>query len=253
MLISQFRLITFDFTNTLLKFKIGPGQQYGEIGALYGISCNHKTLANNFKNNFYKMSKEHPMYGRNTGLGWENWWKILVKESFKSCDLNIEDKKLDDVASHLINMYKTSKVWQLTDGANGLLSYIRSKGIPMGVISNYDPRLSSTLTNTKLRHYFQFVLTSYEIGFEKPDPNIFLEAMAKANIRGLQPIECLHIGDQKCLDYDGARKCGWNAILINADKKKYPDISDNCIFNSLFDLHLHFMETSKEPLSSQKF
>lgn len=50
--LGRFRLITFDVTNTLLKFRSSPGRQYGEIGALFGVLCNNDSLAQSFKHNW---------------------------------------------------------------------------------------------------------------------------------------------------------------------------------------------------------
>ncbi|CAG9855691.1 unnamed protein product [Phyllotreta striolata] len=257
MLLSRLRLVTFDITGTLLKFKLTPGQQYGEISALYGINCDGNELSKHFKEHWHRMSLVHPNFGRDTGLGWEEWWRTLVKKTFKDTRANVDEKKLDEVAFHLIELYKVSTCWQLCDGVSGLLSYIRSKNIPMGVISNFDPRLHVTLTNIKLRHFFHFILTSYEAGFEKPDPKIFQEAMARSKLEGLKPEECLHIGDQVCYDYIGAKNSGWQAVIISDTeisslKKNNPEIEPSHVFDSLFGLHKHFIQTSKEDIFSQK-
>lgn len=90
-------------------------------------------------------------------------WKTVVKETFKSSKFRFDDEKLEKVASHLVEMYKTSACWQHCYGVPGILSYIRSKNIPMGIVSNFDPRLEAILMNMKLKHYFQFVITSYEV------------------------------------------------------------------------------------------
>ncbi|KAJ8969007.1 hypothetical protein NQ314_001978 [Rhamnusium bicolor] len=206
MIISRLRLITFDVTDTLLKFRISPGQQYSEIGALYGVLCDNKSLSANFKAHWRKMNEEHPNFGLYTGLGWEHWWKTIVKGTFKDSTFDVDDKKLDAIAQHLIEVYQTSTCWEQCHGVPELLSYLRGKGIPMGIISNFDPRLSTTLLNTKLRHYFQFVLTSYEVGIEKPHPKIFEEAMDVSKVKNLKPEECLHVGDTTLLDYCGAKK-----------------------------------------------
>ncbi|KAJ8932269.1 hypothetical protein NQ318_009223 [Aromia moschata] len=250
------RLITFDVTNTLLKFRSAPGKQYGEVGALYGILCDNNALGKNFKAHWRKMNVEHPNFGLYTGLGWEHWWKMVVKGTFNDSKINVEDEKLDAVASHLIEVYKTSTCWQQGYGVSGLLSYLRNKGIPMGIISNFDPRLSTTLVNTKLRHYFQFVITSYEIGIEKPNPKIFEEAMHISKLWNLRPQECLHIGDTVMLDYHGARNSSWHGLLVN-DKDadhlttKYPDLDREHLFANLYDVHKHFLENSDEKLRAQ--
>lgn len=255
MIIPRLRLITFDVTDTLLKFRSAPGHQYGEIAAKYGIVCDKNILSANFKAHWRKMNQEHPNFGLYSGLGWEHWWKMIVKGTFGDSNLNLDKEKLDSVALHLIEIYKTSTCWQQCYGVSELLSYIRSRGIPIGIISNFDPRLSTTLVNTKIRHYFQFVLTSYEVGVEKPDPQIFQEAMKSSKLKNLKPEECLHIGDKTSLDYLGARNSGWHgAVIIDKSpellKEQYPDIDPNHLFKDLYHLQKYFMDNIKEKLST---
>lgn len=51
--LKRFRLITFDVTDTLIKFRTAPGKQYGEIGALFGVSQDdHHDLVSSFKHNW---------------------------------------------------------------------------------------------------------------------------------------------------------------------------------------------------------
>lgn len=127
----------------------------------------------------------------------------------------------------------------------------------MGVISNSDPRLNQLMENVKLKHYFQFILTSYEFGAEKPDNTIFQEAMSVSKIPDLKPHECLHIGDKPLLDYEGAKSCGWQALVVNNDPKsennvtEFSNVNKEHLFASLYDLHKYFIESSNEELSQQ--
>lgn len=51
--LSRFRLITFDVTDTLIKFRTAPAKQYGEIGALFGVTNqDDNELIRNFQNNW---------------------------------------------------------------------------------------------------------------------------------------------------------------------------------------------------------
>ncbi|KAF7277059.1 hypothetical protein GWI33_008565, partial [Rhynchophorus ferrugineus] len=70
--LSKLRLVTFDVTGTLLRLRTAPGQQYGEIGAMYGIVADNNMLNRNFKEQFIRMNAEHPNYGLKSGIGWEN-------------------------------------------------------------------------------------------------------------------------------------------------------------------------------------
>ncbi|KAL1517087.1 hypothetical protein ABEB36_000896 [Hypothenemus hampei] len=252
--LSKVRLVTFDVTGTLLKLRTTPGQQYGEIGAMYGIVADNNILTRNWKGQYQKMAMEHPNYGLNS-VGWEVWWKTIVKETFKSSKFRFDEEKLEKIACHLLEMYKTSACWQHCYGIPGILSYIRSKKIPMGIISNYDPRLHAILINTKLNHYFQFVLTSYEVGIEKPDKGIFDYAIQKSEISHLKPEECLHIGDSPSMDYVGARNAGWNAFLItendqNSLKSKIPDLDPDHCFGSAYQLHISLLKKSGDKLAT---
>lgn len=120
-----------------------------------------------------------------------------------------------------------------------------------GVISNFDPRLSATLHNTKLKQYFKFVITSYEVGFEKPHPKIYEEAMKSSRLSDLKPEECLHVGNTVLTDYYGALDSNWNAALIHERppeklKEKYPRVDPKDVFPNLEDLQKLLMKNHGE-------
>lgn len=243
-------------TNTLLKFRSEPGRQYGEIGAMYGVLCDKADLFRSFKAHYIKMNNEHPNFGLKTGLGWEKWWKMVVSGTFRDSKFDVEEKKLDAISTHLIDVYKTSACWQHCYGAQGLLSYLRNKNIPLGCISNFDARLSTILENNKLKHFFKFVVPSYEVGFEKPDPRIFEEAMKLSGLKNLKADQCLHIGNSVTFDYDGALNSGWNPLLIHDRsteqlKETYPQLDTNLIFRSLYEYHKELLMKNEPQMISK--
>lgn len=89
------RLITFDVTDTLLMTNLE--KHYAEIGSQHGLSIDPHKLARSFKNNFRKLSLEHPVYGKHTGIGWKNWWRQIVHNIFKEQHNYISDATLDKV------------------------------------------------------------------------------------------------------------------------------------------------------------
>lgn len=89
------RLVTFDVTGTLLMTKVE--EHYSEIGSQYGLFVEPKKLARSFKSNFTQLSKEHPIYGKHTGLGWENWWRIIVHNVFRDQHASVSKNQLDKV------------------------------------------------------------------------------------------------------------------------------------------------------------
>jgi REG-2-like HAD superfamily hydrolase len=154
------------------------------------------------------MHRIHPNFGLKTKIGYEEWWKQLLEGTFSDNEENkISDEKLTKMTNYLLEIYKTTTCWSLCYGALDFLNYLKlqqqfesqaGKNEPhfrMGVISNFDDRLDVLLRNMKINHYFEFVLSSYRAGFEKPDQEIFKEAMKQSGLKDLKPSECLHIGD----------------------------------------------------------
>ncbi|KOC67469.1 Rhythmically expressed gene 2 protein [Habropoda laboriosa] len=236
------RLITFDVTGTLLMTKLE--EYYAEIGSQHGLSVDSRKLARSFKNNFHRLSLEHPIYGKHTGIGWENWWRQIVHNVFKDQHSSVSDATLDKVANNLISCYGTSMCWHKYPGTIELLEYLQKRGLILGVISNFDERLEAILEDTRIRFYFSFVLTSYDFGVEKPDTSIFDEALrlTKEQHRiDVAPQEAIHIGDSVNNDYIGAKNSNWNALLIQHDsdttsEKKVPTED---VFRNLRDLRIH--------------
>jgi FMN phosphatase YigB (HAD superfamily) len=56
------------------------------------------------------------------------------------------------------------------------------------------------------------VVTSQEVGFNKPQPEIFLAALKQA---GVKPPEAVYVGDQHQIDVVGARGAGMLGILLD--------------------------------------
>lgn len=219
MCLKHVKLITFDVTNTLLKFKVPPWNQYGKVAREHGFTGDDNELAKRFVYKYRTMWKEYPNFGKGTHIGWEEWWIHVVKYTL-SGQLP-ENADLDGISTHLINEYKTAKLWQTVEGGVNLLQLIKRKHIIAGVISNFDPRLYEILHNINLIKHFDFIVTSYECGYSKPDKNIFECAIKKCN-EHITPDQCLHIGDDVVKDYRGAKNAGWHALLIGDDKRSGP-------------------------------
>lgn len=63
-----------------------------------------------------------------------------------------------------------------------------------------------------LEPYLNFIVTSKEVGANKPEPAIFLAALERA---GVDASEAVYIGDQYETDVIGARGVGIKPILID--------------------------------------
>ncbi|CAH0716354.1 unnamed protein product, partial [Brenthis ino] len=175
------------------------------------------------------MSNEYPNFGKNT-ISWEQWWSRIIEMTFRG---ELDNENINKVSRKLIEDYKTTTCWLKAEGADDLICSLKKSGITIGVISNFDPRLKDVLFNLGMSSWFEFVLTSYEVGISKPDKKIFELAEARCKTKVLSS-QCLHIGDDIKNDFDGAQAAGWQALLLideaNADlqtpKKRYSSLTD---------------------------
>ena len=97
-----------------------------------------------------------------------------------------------------------------------ILETLKKRGVVLGVISNWDSRLISTLENIGIARFFDFILPSAVVGSAKPDKKIFEEALRRS---GVAPHEACHIGDEMRTDVTGAEGVGIHPILLDRDKR----------------------------------
>lgn len=99
-----------------------------------------------------------------------------------------------------------------TEGIREFLRYLKNKGIRTGVISNicYAPSVVAERINRLLpENTFEFIITSSNFMFRKPNKRIFDLALEKAE---LQPDEVWYIGDQYECDVKGALNAGLQPV-----------------------------------------
>lgn len=92
------------------------------------------------------------------------------------------------------------------------LTKLKSRGLILGLITNLGREVTVTCDKIGLTPHFNFLLSSREVGAEKPDPAIFLAALERA---GVQPAEAIHVGDQYLSDVKGARGVGIQPLLLD--------------------------------------
>lgn len=100
----------------------------------------------------------------------------------------------------------------LFDDVTPALTDLKSRGLILGLISNIDRNITPLLDNLGLSSLLQVVVTSRDSGFNKPQPEIFHEALRQA---GVQALESMYVGDQYQMDIVGASKAGLKGVLLD--------------------------------------
>lgn len=102
--------------------------------------------------------------------------------------------------------------WRAYADVAPALVRLRARGCRLGIISNWDMRLSGLLGGLGLGEMLDTVVSSAEVGLHKPDPRIFELACERL---GVAPEEAAHVGDHVYADVLGARAVGMTPVLID--------------------------------------
>lgn len=130
------------------------------------------------------------------------------------------DEKL--VLGMLGKMQQFKMKMVLFDDVAPALSDLRDRGLILGLISNVEHDITSTLNELGLPSWLDIVVTS-DCGFNKPQPEIFQEALRQA---GVQPSEAIYVGDQYHVDVIGANGVGMKGVLL--DRGGYFEETADC-------------------------
>lgn len=140
------------------------------------------------------------------------------------------DDKLVLSLLHKMQQFQMNLV--LFDDAAPAMNELKSRGLILGLISNVEQDMTATLNKLKLTVWLEIIVTSQDAGANKPQPEIFQEALKQA---GVQPSEAIYVGDQYQVDIIGANGAGMKGILIDRTGH-YEDINDCPKIRSLTEL-----------------
>lgn len=90
------------------------------------------------------------------------------------------------------------------------------------LVSNFDysPTVELILERESITDYFETVVVSDAVGWRKPSPVIFNEAMRRLSLKAS---EVLFVGDRPELDVLGAKGVGMAAAWVNPNGEAFPD------------------------------
>ncbi len=105
-----------------------------------------------------------------------------------------------------------------------VMQELKKRGIKIGIGTNMTARMQyRKLYELGLGPYLDFVTTSDESIFDKPDERFFQLVVRKA---GCLPEECLFVGDNYRFDYGGAVKARLNGLWYNRLEKPWNRVTE---------------------------
>jgi len=138
-------------------------------------------------------------------------YEYRINRLCKSLNISVDRSFLTNMANLTANAWQ-QEIKIAHDCKETLLNLGKSK--KLALITNYDhpPHINSILSQYELLNCFEEIIISSEVGYKKPDPEIFRIALERTSLKAN---EVVYIGDTDD-DINGALSSGIIPILINS-------------------------------------
>ena len=113
-----------------------------------------------------------------------------------------------------------TRIMQPRPDAIEVLTHLKSQGFKIGLVSNCSPDTPIIWRDTPFVPFFDVTVFSSSAGMMKPDPRIYNLATGQL---GVQPEDCLYVGDGASQELPGAAQVGMNPVLIRATEDESID------------------------------
>ncbi len=229
MLLTEVDAVTFDDFNTL-RYQVGEQEDivYPILGAMKRSRI--KIDENEFLEAYSKADKSYRKALKETLR--ESLLDDIVSSVLTALEVDFEREIIRKAVDKGLT---TRKVCWYPDAIETLLA-LRKRGYKLGLISNTHWRLLENVRD-EFNKYFHVITLSYEHGYAKPHPSIFLATLKKL---GVSASRCLHVGDDPTADVQGAKEVGMGAAFIKRRRDEEADA--NIKIEQLGDL-LNFLST----------
>lgn len=212
----KYEHIFFDLDHTLWDFKTNSRNALEQLHEEFILLRSPKLKFNDFYYRYVEVN--------------DHWWQQYRMGKVGKQDLRggrfrdtlqhfgITDEVLTETLAH---EYTARSPYQTTlfPGAIETLETLVERGHILHIITNgFEEVQHIKLSESKLRTYFDQVITSEMVKARKPEPQIFDHAF---KLSGAKPSESLMIGDSLIADIRGAELAGMDQVYFNPEGNKH--------------------------------
>src|SRR5689334_5320583 len=215
------RAVFFDAADTLFHVNGSVAEIYLQHAVQFGFQRTPTSLAS-IRQAFSRAFREAPppIFAATEPAQIKHserlWWFDIVHNVFYRVGMF---ERFDDFFERVFQVFEEPGSWQLFPETARTLAALKTQGVELGIISNFDSRLFSVMRGLGLENTFDTVTISSLSQAAKPAPRIFQLALDK---HAVDPEEALHIGDSLRDDVEGARKAGLHAVLLDRGGTQQP-------------------------------
>ena len=142
--------------------------------------------------------------------------------SFRLAGCKMTPVQEDAVFQRIYSIFGSLAAYEKFEDASPFLNWSQRKNVKMGLLSNADERYGDSILPMLgfTPDDLQFQCFSKDLGLEKPDARFYFESMKMAEPfldtedDPLLPSQVMHIGNDYTKDFEGARRAGMHAVLL---------------------------------------
>jgi len=204
--------VLLDAGGTLIEARPAAPEVYAATLSRWGSPVDAREVAPIFQEVWTELTQLHPRgldrYHHLKGGEWE-WWGEFLRRVLTRLG---HPAPWEPVLQELFDAFADPTLWHVFPEVAEVLASLRSDGVRLAVVSNWDSRLPGLLDGLGLSEFFDELLVSSLEGVEKPGTEIFRRAAGRL---GVPVTACLHAGDSPLDDYRGAESAGMRAVLVD--------------------------------------
>jgi putative hydrolase of the HAD superfamily len=133
----------------------------------------------------------------------------IIKHVCRELDVYPDDAQIEQATSIRLDM--TTNMINVRPDAVQVLSKLKSRGYKTGLISDCSHEMPAIWEDLPLAPLVDITAFSCVLGITKPDPRIYLLTTEQL---GVQPEDCLYVGDGSSQELAGAAQLGMTPVLI---------------------------------------
>jgi len=222
----KIRAVFFDAHNTIIYLSPEASDIYYLVGKEFGSKAtidDYRRVYNSLRDEWFAHPLRLEAIQSKDPEKRKKWWRMFAQAVYSGVGM---DEISDEHFEKLYDGFTGTQFWRIFDDVEETLKSLKELNLKLGVISNWDTRLLTILKDVGLYDWFDSVVISSQVGFEKPSPQIFKIAAEAVGV----PIESsIFVGDSPEKDVIAANNAGMKGVLIARDGFRFPDLET--IFN----------------------
>lgn len=220
--------VVIDAVGTLIEAHPSVADAYRSAALRQGIYLASDTIRSRFGRAFQTVEAEDLGGSLATDERIEvSRWRRIVAETLP--ELPDPERGFQELWDH----FGRPEAWRPYDDAPAVLRDLESLGIAMRIGSNFDGRLRPIVDGLPdLRRWRDALVISSEVGYRKPHP-AFYEAACRS--LGMERSSVLFVGDDLENDYQGPRRAGIAALLLDRRDRFHDPLDRIASLNELAD------------------